>query len=444
MRHRPDRLFLLTGGTQGFSLAWGLPAVVWWVVQLALSPIQLVLLGTALVVTILVAEVPTGVVADLYSRKRSVVAAYIVMGAAMSLAPIAETYWLLLVWQVLWGIGWTLQSGAATAWMTDELAFTARAQMTDHLIVRHAIWRSVGVMAGILVAGALGVWSLRGSMVVMGGATALMAAFLAVTMSEAGFRPARGGRGHESAECPPVASTSGWRDAARLWTQGARLVRQRPTLLAVVLAAALAGAASEAVERLDVLRLVQLGLADFDGAGAVVFFGAVWFVMSAMAIPAMVWLARHVQGQPNSHSQPSADGQPSTGSQHAGHHERRRDALLLARLLLVVGIGTMALAISPSFAVALGGWAVLDVAGETTYPLAEAMANREAPSMVRATVISFLGQAEAVGEVVGGLALGAVARFVSVPLALAIAASVFAISASPVALVARRSHVSDG
>ena len=56
-------MFLLTGGAEGFTLAWGLAAVVWWVVELRLSPLRLALLGTALVLTILVAETPTGVLA---------------------------------------------------------------------------------------------------------------------------------------------------------------------------------------------------------------------------------------------------------------------------------------------------------------------------------------------------------------------------------------------
>ena len=53
MRGRPDRLFLLIGAAQGFALAAGLPAVVWWVVELRFPPLRLALLGTALVLTIL-------------------------------------------------------------------------------------------------------------------------------------------------------------------------------------------------------------------------------------------------------------------------------------------------------------------------------------------------------------------------------------------------------
>ena len=145
-----------------------------------------------------------------------------------------------------------------------------------------------------------------------------------------------------------------------------------------------------------------------------VFFGVVWFVMAGLSIPVMVWLRRRL-------------ATPDTP----------RDARLLVRLLAVAGVGALALAISPIFAVALAGWTILDVAGETTYPLAEAMANREASSEVRATVISFLGQAEALGQVLGGVTLGLVAQFVSVPVALAIAAGLFAVAAVPVAIAGR-------
>lgn len=464
MRHRPDRLFLLTGGVQGLAFAWGLPAMVWWVVDLRLSPFRLAVLGTALVLSILVTETPTGVVADLYSRKYSVVAAYVVMGTAMALGPVTELFGVLVIWQVMWGVGWTLQSGAATAWMTDELAHhtshshrigslppvggraahdhaapggedtddntadrheetveqpESPGREVDALIVRHAMWRSIGVMVGLAAATALGAWSVRGSMTVMGLLTVAAAGYLAVTMPEAGFESPRRRRHMRGM----TQRTSAWGDAVKLWKQGARLVRRHPSLLAVTFSAAIAAGAWEANDRLSALRLFDLGLSQFDGREAVLFFGAAWFVMSALAIPTMMWLHRHLE--------------------HADERVARSDAFLLARFLVVASAGAFALALSPWFAVALIGWAVLDVAGETAYSLTEAMANRYAPSSVRATVVSFVGQSQAVGEVSVGLALGTVAQLVSLPVALATAAALFAISAVPVALVAGRAAAAE-
>ena len=120
-RRRPERLFLLTGGVQGLAWSAGLPAVVWWVVELRLPPLRLALLGTALVLTILVAETPTGVLADLYGRKPSVVASFAVMGAAIGLMASSPAFASMMVWQAVWAVGWTMQSGAATAWVTDKL-----------------------------------------------------------------------------------------------------------------------------------------------------------------------------------------------------------------------------------------------------------------------------------------------------------------------------------
>ena len=422
------------GAVQGVALAAGLPAVVWWVVELRFPPLRLALLGTALVLTILVAEAPTGVLADLYGRKRSVVASFAVIGSAIGLMATSPAFASMMVWQAVWAVGWTMQSGAATAWVTDELlggsgrstgvapasggsagdtlagspeapGGTPGTGELDQLIVRHATWRAIGVMVGLALAAGVGTWSLRGALVVVGALSLAFAVYLAFTMTEAGFE--RGSRSGLSAR-------GAWREALAILRHGAALALRRRTLLAVVSAAAITGFASEGIERLDTLRLVELGLPDYDGGEAVLFFGVVWFIMAALSIPVMVWLHRRLAS-------------PDTA----------RDARLLARLLIVAGTGALALAVSPIFAVALAGWTVLDVAGETTYPLAEAMANREATSSVRATVISFLGQAEALGEVLGGVTLGLVAQYVSLPIALAVAAGLLAVAAIPVAVAAR-------
>ena len=332
-------------------------------------------------------------------------------------------------------MGWTMQSGAATAWVTDELPAGSgrapgddaadsastdaggapppaevrrggpRAALLDQLIVRHAMWRAAGVIVGVAVMVGAGSWSRRGALVIAGALTLTFAAYLAGAMAETSFRR----------DTPDRRIAGGaWREARAIWRHGAALTLRRRMLLGVVSSAVIAGFADEAIERLDTLRLVTLGLPGYDGGEAVVFFGVVWFVMAALSIPVMVWLRRRL-------------ATPDTP----------RDARLLVRLLAVAGIGALALAISPIFALALAGWTILDVAGETTYPLAEAMANREASSGVRATVISFLGQAEALGRVLGGVTLGLVAQFVSVPVALAAAAGLLAVAAVPVAVVTR-------
>ena len=75
------------------------------------------------------------------------------------------------------------------------------------------------------------------------------------------------------------------------------------------------------------------------------------------------------------------------------------------------------------------GLMLQDATRESLWPVMEGWANRDAPSEVRATVHSLMGQTTALGELVGGLALGVLAQATSIRLAVFIAAGLWAISA---------------
>ena len=94
--------------------------MVFQVTEVGLNPLQLVLLGTTLEVTALLFEVPTGVVADVYSRRLSVIIGVFIIGVGMAMQAL-PTFGLLLLAQVVWGIGYTFTSGATDAWLVDEV-----------------------------------------------------------------------------------------------------------------------------------------------------------------------------------------------------------------------------------------------------------------------------------------------------------------------------------
>jgi MFS transporter, DHA3 family, tetracycline resistance protein len=78
----PYRTWLLYKGVEALAVTLGWTvAAVYFVREVGMSPLELVLMGTALEVAYFVFEVPTGVVADLYGRRISVVVAQVVMGA---------------------------------------------------------------------------------------------------------------------------------------------------------------------------------------------------------------------------------------------------------------------------------------------------------------------------------------------------------------------------
>src|SRR4030095_3098810 len=86
-----------------------------------LTPVQLILVGTALEISAFLFEVPTGIVADVYSRKLSIVIGYVLMGLGFFVEGFFPAFLPILLAQVIWGLGYTFTSGAPQAWITDEI-----------------------------------------------------------------------------------------------------------------------------------------------------------------------------------------------------------------------------------------------------------------------------------------------------------------------------------
>src|SRR5919199_4924835 len=111
-------------GIKGFSALfmamWATVASVYRIEVVGLDPLRLVLLGTALEVTVFLFEVPTGVLADTYGRRRSVITGCILMGCGFALEGAIPRFIAVLAAQAVRGVGYTFISGALEAWIADE------------------------------------------------------------------------------------------------------------------------------------------------------------------------------------------------------------------------------------------------------------------------------------------------------------------------------------
>ena len=176
-------------GAWGFvgTLSWT-TAAVYFIRDVDMTPFQLVLAGTALEIAYFLFEVPTGVVADTYSRKASLVVAALLSGIAMiGIGAVPEFGWV-LAGMALWGFAWTFRSGAEDAWLADELgndslgaAYQRGAQVA----------RTTGLL-GIATAVGLALVDLRLPFLAAGGTTVVLGVYLMVRMPEHGFvRPER-------------------------------------------------------------------------------------------------------------------------------------------------------------------------------------------------------------------------------------------------------------
>jgi MFS transporter, DHA3 family, tetracycline resistance protein len=80
-----------------------------------LAPVQLMLVGTALEMSAFVFEVPTGIVADVYSRKLSIIIGSLLMGVGFLVEGFFPAFLPILLAQVVRGLGYTFTSRTTQA-----------------------------------------------------------------------------------------------------------------------------------------------------------------------------------------------------------------------------------------------------------------------------------------------------------------------------------------
>src|ERR1044071_1653864 len=206
-----------------------------------LTPVQLILVGTALELSAFVFEVPTGIVADVYSRKLSIIIGYLLMGVGFLVEGFFPAFLPILLAQVIWGLGYTFTSGATQAWITDEVG----EEDANKLFLRGT---QIGLFASLIGMGAaifIGANNVAlplrvGSLGVM-----LIGVLLAVVMRETGFHPT-------SRE-----DRNTWQHMWHTFNQGVKAVRSKPRLMNIVFIGLFYGLYSEGFDRLWVKHLLD-------------------------------------------------------------------------------------------------------------------------------------------------------------------------------------------
>ena len=193
-RWRADRVWLVYRGAESFAMAigWTL-APVYFVQEVGMDPLQLVLTGTFMEIAYFLFEVPTGVVADSYSRRVSVIVAQAIMGISFVVTGLVTSVPLILAAAALMGFGWTFKSGAIDAWLADEVG----QERLGREYQRGAQVARIFTLVGIGAAVALALVDLRLPIIAGGLVLLALGAFLVVAMPESDVRAghARGGVG---------------------------------------------------------------------------------------------------------------------------------------------------------------------------------------------------------------------------------------------------------
>lgn len=393
MRTRADAhlVWLVYRGGWGFvgTLSWT-TAAVYFIRDVGMSPLQLVLAGTALEVAYFCFEIPTAVVADLHSRRLSVIVAAVISGLAMAMIGLVPVAGWVIAGMALWGFGWTFRSGAEDAWLADEVG----SERMGAAYQRGAQVARVTGLVGIVVAVGLALAELWLPFVAAGVSAVLLAVYLALRMPERGFRRAESAVGAGQV-----------RAALGTARDGVRVIRASPVLLLIVVIFVLLGSFEEGFDRLwEAHLLLDVGLPMIAGLGDVVWFGILGAATLLLAFAVAAPLVSRVE---------------------------RLRAQRLARLLLVLHavlmLSALAFALAGSLWLAVSAYLATAVVRDLTVPSLSTWLNEAiTDSSVRATVLSIASIAGSLGEWTGGPALGAVGNRWGVRTALSVGALLLA------------------
>jgi DHA3 family tetracycline resistance protein-like MFS transporter len=336
-----------------------------------LIPLQLVLVGTALELSVFLFEIPTGIVADLRSRRLSVLIGFTMIGAGLFLEGSFTFFATILLAQVIWGIGYTFTSGAIDAWLADELGENRLSQT----YLRATQLSQVASFAGIFVGTALASIRLNIPFLVGGVGLVLLAGFLYLFMPETNFTPI------------PRGERNTWQSMSFTFRSGMLTIRERPLLITILGIALIGGLASEGLDRLWEAHLLDNFEIPLLGNLEPIY----WFGLINAAAMLMTLIVTEVIRRRN---------------EDLSH---RKAILILIVLNTILVAGLFIFGLANTWAVAVVAYILLSVARSTSSPVFSAWINRDIDSKVRATVLSTIGQMDAIGQVVGGPPMGALA-----------------------------------
>jgi MFS transporter, DHA3 family, tetracycline resistance protein len=361
-----------------------------------LDPLQLVLLGTALEASVFLFEIPTGIVADLVSRRLSVIIGFILIGLGMMLEGSFPVFITILLAQIVWGAGDTFISGAEDAWLADEVG---EFRLTA-VYLRGSQVSQIAILAGIGTNVILANRQLNFPFFAGGILHIFLALFLVLFMPETNFKPT------------PAAERYTWHKLSGTFQAGLQAIRIRPLLVTILGISFFYGLYSEALDRLWQPQFLEnVTFPPTGNMSTITWFG----ILNASILLSTLLTIEFARRRTRTYNP-----QQMTN--------------LLAIMSAIISGALVMFGLSMNFPLAIISYGTVAIVRRTLQPLYSAWINQGIPSPVRATVLSTFGQMDAIGQIVGGPAVGLIANQFGLRAALILAGFLL----SPVLLLYRR------
>jgi len=149
------RIYTATRFFTSFAFGTILPVYVLYFRHYQINLFQIALLAAIFEASILFFEMPTGLLADIYGRRISVVLSSLVSlisGLIFIFFPFLAGF---VVAGVIGGLGETLRSGALEAWLVDSLKHEGKEEKLKYAFARGTKFKTAGNLSGLILGGYL-------------------------------------------------------------------------------------------------------------------------------------------------------------------------------------------------------------------------------------------------------------------------------------------------
>lgn len=175
---RATTAYYLFGFVSSFGFAMTFAGYVPFLGSIGLDYADVSYLNAAFSLMIVIAEVPTGLLADGRSRAWSLVAGSICMALGSGLYFYATGWWSALAAELVIGTGMAFCSGAQQAWLADVLAAEGNGDQLNRAYGTAAAFSGAALLIGGLLGGLLVAWDMR-AIWLAGVVSGIAAAFIA-------------------------------------------------------------------------------------------------------------------------------------------------------------------------------------------------------------------------------------------------------------------------
>ncbi|GCE18885.1 MFS transporter [Dictyobacter kobayashii] len=345
-----------------------------------LNPLQLVLVGTAMEIACFICQIPTGVLADTYSRRLAVILGYLLMGAGFLFEGLIPSFLAVLSAHVLWGWGATFVSGAEEAWCADELG----EDRVGNAFIRGS---QISQLASLLSI-PLGIWlaTYRLNLPIILGASLhfLLVVCLLIWMPERNFQPARNNE-HNS-----------WQTMGKMMIDGGKAVAQSKMLLTILCITAFSAMASEGFDRLQTDHFIKnFTFPPLWHLDRLIWFGIISAGAAILCLLITELVRRRIQ---------------------VNQHTQMIRVMFGFQILLIVSL--IVFALSGNFYLALIAFWCASIGRSAAAPFYMTWITQNSHPRMRATIISMFGQVDAIGQIAGGPAVGYIGTVASLRAAL--------------------------